>query len=75
MSWSPIQTPITNHSFRATGITDYLRNGGTREKAQHMANHSSGRTTQLYDRRDEEVTVQEIEKVRFGMLNGDVGGF
>ena len=40
-----------------------------------MANHSSARTTQPYDRREEEVTVQEIEKVRFGMLNGDVGRF
>ena len=59
---TPVPAPITNHSFRATGITNYLRNGGTREKAQQMANHSSARTTQLYDRRDEELTVQEIGK-------------
>jgi integrase len=70
-----IATPITNHSFRATGITNYLRNGGTREKAQQMANHSSARTTQLYDRREDEVTVQEIEKVRFERIDVDVGGF
>ncbi len=70
-----IATPITNHSFRATGITNYLRNGGTREKAQYMANHSSARTTQLYDRREDEVTVQEIEKVRFDRLDVDIGGF
>ena len=70
-----IATPITNHSFRATGITNYLRNGGTREKAQQMANHSSARTTQLYDRREDEVTVQEIEKVRFERIDVDVRGF
>ena len=67
-----IATPITNHSFRATGITNYLRNGGTREKAQKMANHASARTTQLYDRREDEVTVQEIEKVRFERIDVDV---
>ena len=70
-----IATPITNHSFRATGITNYLRNGGTREKAQQMANHSSARTTQLYDRREDELTVQEIEKVRFERIDVDVRGF
>ena len=46
-----IQTPIGCHSFRATGITTYLQNGGTLEKAQYMANHASARTTRLYDRR------------------------
>jgi hypothetical protein len=39
---------LSNHSFRATGITAYLKNGGTLEKAAVMANHSSTRTTQLY---------------------------
>ena len=70
-----IATPLTNHSFRATGITNYLRNGGTREKAQQMANHSSARTTQLYDRSEDKVTVQEIEKVRFDQLDVEAGGF
>src|SRR6202045_2324510 len=46
-----IATKLGNHSFRATGITAYLRNGGTLEKAAAMANHASTRTTQLYDRR------------------------
>ena len=46
-----IATMIGNHSFRATGITVYLKNGGTLEKAAQMANHASTRTTQLYDRR------------------------
>jgi integrase len=58
-----IATAIGNHSFRATGITAYLRNGGTLEKAAAMANHASTRTTQLYDRRQDEVTLDEVERV------------
>ena len=58
-----IKTEIGNHSMRATGITAYLKNGGTREHAQAMAAHASARTTQLYDRRDEEVSLDEYEKV------------
>jgi hypothetical protein len=50
-----IGTKLGNHSFRATGITAYLKNGGTLEKAAVMANHASTRTTQLYDRRRDEV--------------------
>jgi integrase len=46
-----IATKLGNHNFRATGITAYLKNGGTLEKAVAMANHASTRTTQLYDRR------------------------
>ncbi|MNY71874.1 Tyrosine recombinase XerC [compost metagenome] len=48
-----LKTLIGNHTFRATGITAYLKNGGTLEKTAHMANHSSTRTTQLYDRRSD----------------------
>ena len=58
-----IETEIGNHSFRATGITAYLRNGGTLERAAAMANHASTRTTQLYDRRSDEVTLDEVERV------------
>ena len=47
------QTRIGNHTFRATGITAYLKNSGTLETAQHIANHESPRTTKLYDRRQE----------------------
>ena len=43
--------PIGNHTFRATGITAYLANGGALEHAQEMAAHESPRTTKLYDRR------------------------
>jgi site-specific recombinase XerD len=58
-----IATKIGNHSFRATGITEYLRNGGRRELAQQMANHESARTTGLYDRRDDEVSLDEVERI------------
>ena len=54
---------ICNHTFRATGITAYLKNGGTLEKAQQMAAHASTRTTQLYDRRSDEVTLDEVERI------------
>jgi site-specific recombinase XerD len=59
-----IETKIGNHTFRATGITAYLKNGGTLENAAAMANHASTRTTQLYDRRAEEISLDEIERVR-----------
>jgi integrase len=58
-----IETKIGNHTFRATGITAYLKNGGTLEKAAAMANHSSTRTTQLYDRREDKITLDEVERV------------
>jgi len=59
-----IATKIGNHTFRATGITAYLKNGGTLENAAAMANHASTRTTQLYDRRSDQVSLDEIERVR-----------
>lgn len=58
-----IYTPLCNHSFRGTGITTYLKNGGTLEKAQQMAAHESPRTTKLYDRTNDEISLDEIEKV------------
>jgi integrase len=58
-----IETKLGNHSFRATGITAYLKNGGTLEKAAAMANHASTRTTQLYDRRRDEVSLDEVERI------------
>lgn len=58
-----IATKIGNHSFRATGITAYLKNAGTLEKAASMANHASTRTTQLYDRRRDDMSLDEVEKV------------
>jgi integrase len=52
------------HSFRATGITAYLKNGGTIENAQTIAAHESPRTTKLYDRTSDEITLDEIERIR-----------
>ncbi len=54
-----IATKLGNHSFRATGI----KNGGTLEKAAAMANHASTCTTQLYDRRRNEVSLDEVERI------------
>jgi len=59
-----IATQIGNHTFRATGITAYLKNGGTLENAAAMANHASTRTTQLYDRRHDEISLAEVERIR-----------
>ena len=55
---------ICCHTFRATGITNYLENGGTVENAQAIANHADSRTTKLYDRRGDRISLDEIEKIR-----------
>lgn len=60
-----IAAPVGCHSFRATGITAYLANGGTLEHAQAMAAHESPRTTKLYDRTQERLTREEVERIRF----------
>jgi integrase/recombinase XerD len=52
------------HTFRATGITTYLQNGGTLEHAQTIANHESPRTTKLYDRTREELSLDELENIK-----------
>ncbi len=51
------------HTFRATGITAYLENGGLLEHAQQMAGHASARTTKLYDRRGEQISLDEVERI------------
>lgn len=58
-----LETAIGCHTFRATGITDYLSNGGKLEVAQRMAGHSNARTTGLYDRRNDDISVSEVERV------------
>jgi len=58
-----IATRIGCHTFRATGITEYLRNGGKLEIAQQMANHENARTTGLYDRRNDQVSLDEVERI------------
>ena len=56
---------ICNHSFRGTGITTYMENGGTLEMAARIAGHASTTTTQLYDRRDSKVKLDEIERIHY----------
>jgi integrase len=51
------------HTFRATGITAYLETGGTIENAQAIAAHESPRTTKVYDRTDDEITLDEVERI------------
>ena len=51
------------HTFRATGITAYLEAGGTLENAQAMAAHESPRTTKLYDRTGDAITLDEVERI------------
>jgi site-specific recombinase XerD len=58
-----IDAAIGNHSFRAIGITDYMENGGDITIAQRMAGHANIKTTQVYDRRADEVSFSEIERV------------
>ena len=62
-SGAGIKTLIGCHTFRATGITTYLTNGGKLEVAQQMAAHESARTTGLYDRRGDEVSLDEVERI------------
>jgi integrase/recombinase XerD len=57
------QVKIGCHTFRATGITAYLEAGGTLENAQAMAAHESPRTTKLYDRTGDAITLDEVERI------------
>lgn len=56
---------VCNHTCRATGITNFMENGGVLEVAQSIAAHASTKTTQLYDRTPERVSLSEVERVRF----------
>lgn len=58
-----VPSHICCHTFRATGITAYLLNGGTLEHAQQIAAHSSPKTTKLYDRTSDSITLDEIERI------------
>jgi integrase/recombinase XerD len=56
---------FSNHSFRATGITEFLSNGGALETAQQIAGHADSRTTKLYDRRLQGIELDEITRIRY----------
>ena len=61
------EVPLTTrcHTMRATGITNYLQNGGTLEFARALAAHESSQTTRLYDHSDDDLSLDEIERIRF----------
>ena len=58
-----LKVKIGCHTFRATGISAYLEGGGTLENAQAMAAHESPRTTKLYDRTSDAITLDEVERI------------
>jgi integrase len=59
-----IETHVCCHTWRATGITAYLQNSGSLEHARQIAFHESAKTTKLYDRRQDAVSLDEIERIR-----------
>jgi integrase/recombinase XerD len=59
------QAGLPAHSFRATGITNFLENDGTLEAAQRIAGHADSRTTKLYDRRGQKVLLEDMERIRY----------
>jgi len=60
----PASPPRSATTASGQGIAAYLKNGGTLENAATMANHASTRTTQLYDRRREDISLDEVERIR-----------
>ena len=60
-----LPTQINNHSFRATGITTFMANGGKLERAAHIAGHANPSTTKLYDHSDDAITQDEIERILY----------
>jgi len=60
-----ISVGYSPHSFRATGLTRFLEEGGTLEGAQNIADHADSRTTKLYDRRQQIVLREDMERIRY----------
>jgi hypothetical protein len=56
-----IATKLRNHTSEQPKFTAYLTNDGRLEKA--AANYASTYTTQLYDRRRDEVSLDEVERI------------
>jgi site-specific recombinase XerD len=59
-----LPSSISNHSFRATGITLHQENGGRLEDAQALAGHADARTTRLYVRKERKLAQAEVERVQ-----------
>ena len=51
------------YSFARIGAVIQMKNSGKLEVAQQIANHESPRTTKLYDRRNDEISLDEIERI------------
>ena len=62
---SGLEKRVCCHSFRATGITEYMSAGGSLDIAQRIAGHSQLSTTKIYDRSRDRLTMDEIEKISF----------
>lgn len=60
----PEWAKLCNHTWRATGITNFLEHGGTVERAAQIAGHRDVKTTKMYDRREEAVTLDDIERIQ-----------
>ena len=60
-----IETPgLGNHTLRGTGITAYLSHPDAKlEHAQRMAGHADPKTTRLYDRRADALSLDEVERI------------
>jgi integrase len=63
LSTASVRAAAGCHTFRATGKTAYLLNGGTLEHAQAISAHESPRTAKLSDRTSDEIKLDEIERV------------
>jgi hypothetical protein len=61
------ETPVVraHHACRMSYLAcNRLENDGRLEHAQQMAGHESPRTTKLYDRTKDEITLSEVERIR-----------
>ena len=66
---SGLEKKVCVHSFRATGITEYLNAGGSIHIAKRIAGHSQLSTTQIYDHSGDGGMIAAIEKVSYSGVN------
>jgi hypothetical protein len=59
----PWQLGVRSHDGRVVSHSITVKKGGSLENAAAMANHASTRTTQLYDRRRDEMSLGEVERI------------
>ena len=58
-----LPSQLSPHRYRVIAITELLPQGVPLEDVQYLAGHSSPRTTELYDRRQKEVTRNIVERI------------